>query len=50
LRQDGKRVSAIVRSPLGNPCRLRYGDVTHEVKIQKGGTFQCGGQSELKSN
>ena len=43
--KDGKLVSATVRSLLGNPCRLRSGDVTREVKIQKGGTFQWDGQS-----
>jgi alpha-L-fucosidase 2 len=43
--KDGKLVSATVRSLLGNPCRLRYGNVTREVKIPKGGTFQWNGQS-----
>jgi alpha-L-fucosidase 2 len=38
--KDGKLVSATVRSLLGNPCRLRYGNVTRDVKIPKGGTFQ----------
>jgi alpha-L-fucosidase 2 len=48
--KDGKLVSATVRSLLGNPCRLRCGDVTRDVKIPKGGTFQWNGQSEAKSN
>ena len=43
--KDGKLVSATVRSLLGNPCRLRYGNVTREVKIPKGGTFQWNGKS-----
>jgi alpha-L-fucosidase 2 len=43
--KDGKLVSATVRSLLGNPCRLHYGNVTHEVKIPKGGTFQWDGKS-----
>jgi len=44
--KDGKLVSATVRSLLGNPCRLRYGDVTREVKIPKGGTFQWDGVTQ----
>ncbi len=44
--KDGKLVSATVRSLLGNPCRLRYGDVTREVKIPKGGTFQWDGKTQ----
>jgi alpha-L-fucosidase 2 len=43
--KDGKLVSATVRSLLGNPCRLRYGNVIRDVKIPKGGTFQWDGQS-----
>ncbi len=43
--KDGKLVSATVRSLLGNPCHLRYGDVSREVKIPKGGTFQWDGKS-----
>jgi alpha-L-fucosidase 2 len=46
--KDGKLVSATMRSLLGNPCRLRCGDVTREVKIQKGGTFQWDGQAAPK--
>ena len=44
--KDGKLVSATVHSLLGNPCRLRCGDVTREVKIQKGGTFQWDGKTQ----
>ncbi len=40
----GKLVSATVRSLVGNPCRLRCGNVTRDVKIPKGGTFQWDGQ------
>ncbi len=43
--KDGKLISATVRSLLGNPCRLRCCDVTREVKIPKGGTFQWNGKS-----
>ncbi len=46
--KDGKLVSATVYSLLGNPCRLRYGDVTRDVKIKKGKTFQWDGQSGSK--
>lgn len=41
--KDGRLVSATVHSLLGNPCRLRYGDVTRDVKIKKGKTFQWDG-------
>jgi alpha-L-fucosidase 2 len=44
--KDGKLVSATVRSLLGNPCHLRYGNVTREVKIPKGGTFQWYGKTQ----
>ena len=44
--KDGKLVSASVRSLLGNPCRLRCGDVTREVKIPKGGTFRWDGKTQ----
>jgi alpha-L-fucosidase 2 len=46
--KNGKLVSATVRSLLGNPCHLRYGDVTREVKIKKGETFQWDGQAAPK--
>jgi alpha-L-fucosidase 2 len=41
--KDGRLVSATVRSLLGNPCRLRYGNVTREVKLKKGKSFQWDG-------
>ena len=43
----GKLVSATVHSLLGNPCRLHYGDVTLDVKIKKGKTFQWDGSARL---
>jgi len=46
--RNGKLVSATVRSLLGNPCRLRYGNVTREVRIPKGETFQWDGQAAPK--
>jgi alpha-L-fucosidase 2 len=42
--QDGKLTSATVRSLAGNPCRVRYGQLTREVKIKKGETFQWDGR------
>jgi len=41
---DGKVTSAVIRSALGNPCKLRYGTQTREVKISKGGTFRWDGK------
>jgi alpha-L-fucosidase 2 len=43
--KNGRLVSATVHSLLGNPCRLRYGDTTRDVKIKKGKTFQWNGKS-----
>jgi alpha-L-fucosidase 2 len=34
--KDGKLVEAVIQSLTGNPCRLRYGTQTHEVKLAKG--------------
>ena len=34
--KNGKLVAATIHSLAGNPCHLRYGDVTREVKIKKG--------------
>jgi alpha-L-fucosidase 2 len=48
--KDGKLVSATIHSLLGNPCRLRYGDVTRDVKIKTGKMFQWDGQAGPKSN
>ncbi|MDY0357224.1 MAG: glycoside hydrolase N-terminal domain-containing protein [Sedimentisphaerales bacterium] len=41
---DGKLVVATIRSRLGNACRLRYGDVVREMRIEKGGTFRWDGR------
>ena len=41
--KDEKLVSATIHSLAGNPCHLRYGDITREIKIKKGGTFQWRG-------
>jgi alpha-L-fucosidase 2 len=42
--KDGKLVEAVVQSLGGNPCRLRYGTQTHEVKLAKGNSFRWAGQ------
>ncbi len=41
--QDGKLISATVRSLNGNPIRLRYGATTKFVQIKKGQAFQWDG-------
>lgn len=38
--KNGKLVSATIHSLAGNPCRLRYGNATREVKIKKGAALQ----------
>ena len=43
--KNGKLISATIHSFAGNPCRLRYGNVTREVKIKKGSTLQWNGQT-----
>ncbi|MCM3872318.1 MAG: glycoside hydrolase family 95 protein [Pyrinomonadaceae bacterium] len=37
--EAGRLVSADVRSLAGNPCKLRYGAVTRELKLRRGGVF-----------
>ena len=41
---DGKLVEAVIRSLAGNPCRLRYGQKTHDLKLAKGESFHWAGQ------
>ena len=41
--KDGKLVTATVRSLLGNACRLRYGDNTHEQETEKNEVFTWDG-------
>jgi len=45
--KDGKLVSATVHSLLGNPCRLRYSNVTREVNLKRGEAFQWDGRSDM---
>ena len=42
--RDGKLVEAVVKSLLGNPCRLRYGAKTHDAKIAKGAVYRWSGE------
>ena len=42
--KNGKLVSATIHSLAGNPCRVRYGNLTRDLSIKKGGTFQWDGR------
>jgi alpha-L-fucosidase 2 len=42
--KNGKLVSATIHSLAGNTCRVRYGQLTRELKIRKGGTFRWDGR------
>jgi alpha-L-fucosidase 2 len=42
--QDGKLVEARIDSATGGPATLRYGAVTREVRLAKGGTFRWDGK------
>jgi len=42
--RNGALTRAVIRSRLGNPCRLRYGTKTREMKIAKGQSFQWTGE------
>ena len=39
---DGKLESASVKSLLGNPCRIRYGDEQRNLEIRKGDSVRLG--------
>jgi alpha-L-fucosidase 2 len=41
--KDGKLVSATIHSLGGNLCKVRYGNVTREVKIKEGAALQLNG-------
>jgi alpha-L-fucosidase 2 len=43
--RDGRLVSANVRSLLGNAARLRYGDMTRELKLRRGGALRWDGRA-----
>jgi alpha-L-fucosidase 2 len=38
--KDGKLTKATIYSKLGNPCTLKYGDMTKEVSTSKGKSFE----------
>jgi len=40
--RDGKLQSATVRSLLGNPCRIRYGDEVRDLELKKGDSERLG--------
>jgi alpha-L-fucosidase 2 len=42
--RDGKLESAAVKSLLGNPCRVRYGDELRDVEIKKGDSARLNGE------
>jgi hypothetical protein len=42
--QEGKLTEATVRSLIGNPLRLRYGDQTRDVKVAQGESFSWDGK------
>jgi alpha-L-fucosidase 2 len=46
--KDGKLVSTTIQSLAGNPCKVRYGNLTREVKIEKGATLQLNMNGALK--
>jgi alpha-L-fucosidase 2 len=48
--QDGKLISAKVKSLAGNSVRLRYGETTRLVAAKKGQTVQWDGNAELNLN
>ena len=42
--QDGKLSSAVIHSLNGNPVRLRCGEATKTVTVEKGGTIEWDGK------
>jgi alpha-L-fucosidase 2 len=38
--KNGRLFSATIHSPGGGPCKVRYGNLTREVKIGKGAALQ----------
>jgi len=41
--KNGKLVSATIHSLAGNPCKVRYGDLTRDLKVKNGATLQLNG-------
>jgi alpha-L-fucosidase 2 len=46
--QDGKLVSATIRSDLGEPCTVPYGGKSVDLKIKQGQTVTLNGDLEVK--
>ena len=46
--KDGKLAQAVIRSKLGSPCRLRYGEKTADLKIPAGGEAAVNGELAAK--
>jgi alpha-L-fucosidase 2 len=42
---DGKLTAATIHSQNGNPCRVRYGEVTKDVTIAKGSSWNWDGKN-----
>ena len=42
--KNGKLVSTTIHSLGGDPCKVRYGELTRVVEIKKGGAFQWDGR------
>ena len=42
--KNSRLASADIHSMAGNPCRLRYGQITREVNIKQGDSFRWDGQ------
>ena len=47
--KDGRLVSANIRSSLGNRARLRYGAVTRELKLRRGGALRWNGRAPSRA-
>jgi alpha-L-fucosidase 2 len=41
--KDGKLTEAVIRSGLGGPCKVRYGDKTADLKTEAGKTYRLDG-------
>ena len=46
--REGRLQNAVVRSTLGNPCRLQYGDSVVEFDTQSDGIYRLNGELEVQ--
>jgi alpha-L-fucosidase 2 len=46
--QNGKLDSARIRSQIGSPAMLRYGDLTREITTVKDATYRIGGKLQIE--